>query len=57
MDELQVGSALLQSHLETTPQTEYNATALLKLEGLISEAIEGIQCEKVDLVEEPKEGL
>ena len=56
MDELQVGSALLQSHLETTPQAEYNAAALLKLEGLISEAIEGIQCEKVDLIDESTEG-
>jgi hypothetical protein len=51
MDELQAGSELLQSHLEITPQAEYNAVALEKLEMLISETVECIQCEKVDLLE------
>lgn len=54
MDELQAGSAILKPHLDTTPQTEYNETALLKLEESISEALESIQCEKVDLIEDPE---
>ena len=53
MDELQAGSALLKPYLDTTPQAEYNETALQRLEQTISEALEGIQCEKVDLVEAP----
>lgn len=51
MDELQAGSDLLKPHLDTTPQTDYNNDHLQRLEIIISEAIEGIQCEKVEMVE------
>ena len=55
MDELHSGSDILRGHIEIIPQTDYNNSALERLEMLISEAVEGIQCEKIDLIESTEE--
>lgn len=55
MDELQAGSDLLKPHLDTTPQTEYNATSLNNLEVLITEALDCVRSDKVDLLESSSE--
>lgn len=51
MDEIQKGSPTLHAQLATTPQVEYNCSALQRLELLISDALSAIQCEKCDLME------
>jgi hypothetical protein len=51
IDEIQAGSTVVQPHMPTTAQNDYNASALRKLEDAISEALEGLQSEKCDLLQ------
>ena len=55
IDAIQAGSTVVQPHITTTAQNDYNVTTLRKLEDSITEAIEGLQSEKCDLLQNEDE--